>query len=194
MKLEIKNRTDWQTRHIRAFVREAMRRERPSFKGTMRVYVKYNRQRDSGSCSGHAPIGGYWFRAMLPSQVVDKIDLAQMLVHEIGHTAGLQHDVMEGCPVYRRVGNWRELYSWAETLPLEKAVRLPKRKPVTDKLAHAERMLKAAMTREKRATTLRKKWQARVKRYQRVVQLPRPSHAEPNVELAARQAAPERTS
>jgi hypothetical protein len=50
-------------------------------------------------------------------------------------------------------------------MPLERVEKKSKVKPVGVKLAHAQKMLKAAMTREKRATTLRKKWAAKVKYY-----------------------------
>ena len=55
-------------------------------------------------------------------------------------------------------------------LPAPSGLKPRKARPAPDaKLAHCERMLKAAMTREKRATTLRKKWEAKVKYYSKKV-------------------------
>ena len=57
------------------------------------------------------------------------------------------------------------LYAWANSLPLERKVTKSTKVTPDKKLAHAQSMLKAAMTREKRATTLRKKWETKVKYY-----------------------------
>ena len=76
--------------------------------------------------------------------------------------------MMNSCATYGRVGRWRELYAWADTLPLEEKLKQGKRKVLPNAhLDHCQSMLKAAMTREKRATTIRKKWQRKVRFYQK---------------------------
>ena len=66
--------------------------------------------------------------------------------------------------------HYRDLYAWADRLPLEvKAAPVTIRPLADDKLNHCERMLKVAMTRERRAVTIRKKWQTKVKYYQRQI-------------------------
>jgi hypothetical protein len=155
----------------------ALRRERASlftrtFSYSFRCIVKYNRGGQHNSyCSGHAPIGGNWMRVMLPSGNVDKIDFAMVCRHEAAHTAGLGHDAMRGEPLYHRTGNWRELYAWAETLPLDKVLPQRRARPdASERLQHAHNMLAKALTREKRAATIRKRWQRRVRFLQRVKQ------------------------
>lgn len=112
---------------------------------------------------------------MVPSGSVDRIDLAMVCFHEAAHTAGKTHAEMRGEPIYHRVGNWRELFAWAEMLPLEKEERKKsERKSTGDQLEHVHGMLRRALTRERRARTIRQKWERRVKYYERKVAM---SHA-----------------
>jgi hypothetical protein len=105
----------------------------------------------------------------LSKHTPDKVELAYVIGHELAHTRGMRHDAMRNHPCYRRTsGRYREIYAWAEQLPLE--VKPPKAKRVMSadvKLVHAEKMLKAALTREKRAVTIRKKWLQKVRYYQK---------------------------
>jgi hypothetical protein len=101
----------------------------------------------------------------LSKHTPDRIDLAYVINHELAHTRGMTHTTMRGNSLYRRIGSNRQIYGWAESLPLERVEKKSKKVPVDAKLAHAEKMLKSALTREKRAITLRKKWLAKVKYY-----------------------------
>jgi len=178
MKVRIVNRTHWRTTDLRRFIREGIRRERRELckRGApeLRVRVSYNCGGERyTACSGRAGIGCNWMRLMLPSGNVDKTDLAFVTIHELAHTAGIKHAAMEGCSLYRRVGNWRELASWGESLPLEKTLPVKQTRPTIDiKVEHARKMLARATTREKRAATLRKKWAMRLRRLERMNQEP----------------------
>jgi hypothetical protein len=172
MKIEIKNRTHWNTSQLRAFIKRALPMERADLckRGApaLRVAVKWNRGGDTHNyVTGCAAYHSNWMTLKLASGSVDRIDLVHTIVHELAHTRGMKHPEMTGDPLYTRSGNWRELYAWAESLPLEK-VSKTKPKPTADvKIAHTQKMLKLAMTRERRATTIRKRWQARLKRLER---------------------------
>lgn len=169
MKLIVNNRTHWKTAHLRQFILRTLRQERADlfkrqpYTVTFRCNVRYNRQGNRGTrCSGHAPIGGNWMRVMLPSGNPDKTDLAMVCAHEAAHTAGVGHNAMRGDPFYHRVGNYREIHGWAESLPLERQERRA-RAAIADRLAHAQRMLLRARTRAKRASTIERRWTRRVK-------------------------------
>jgi hypothetical protein len=113
--------------------------------------------------------------------LVDKVDFAHVIAHELAHTRGLDHRRMNTCATYGRVGRWREIYAWADSLPLEVKPKVVKAKPQPDaKLAHSERMLKAAMTREKRAVTIRRKWQTKVKYYSNKIAAQGVNHEQAN--------------
>jgi hypothetical protein len=53
---------------------------------------------------------------------VDKVELAHTIAHESAHLRGLTHDDMEGDPRYWWEPGYRDLYDWANDLPLERRV------------------------------------------------------------------------
>ncbi len=172
MKIKLVNQTHWRSDHLRAFIRRVARDERPDLckrgAGTLHVTVKYNRQVDRGWCSGLAAYHINQMTIMLPSQTVNKVDLAQVIAHELAHTRGKRHRDMTGTALYDRTPGTAMEYAWAESLPLERQEqKVAACKTPMDKMAHALRMLKQADTRYKRAVTIQKKWQAKVWYYQR---------------------------
>lgn len=182
MRIHIDNATHYRNDHIRAFVAQAMKVEREDLckRGAlpMRVKVGYIRNGGRGS-SGYAYYHRNYIKVRLPKANPDKVDFAFVIAHELAHTRGMKHSSMRGCPQYRRVGRYREIYGWAEQLPLDVQQVKPRQRPtVDDKLAHVQRMLKVAVTREKRATTLRKKWEAKLKYYTKKAQIAVESRSE----------------
>ncbi len=165
MKIEFTNNTHWRSDHIRAFIVRELKDERPDLckhgAPALKVKVTYTRREGSTYSSGCARLNSNWMNIRLSKHTPDKIDLAHVIVHELAHTRGMTHDKMRGNSRYKRCGSYRDLYAWAEELPLERVAKKSKVKPVDQKLSHAEAMLKATMTREKRAITLRKKWLAK---------------------------------
>jgi hypothetical protein len=171
MKLVIKNKTHWRTRDLRRFMLRCMKQE-----GLARaeVTVTYNRQ-VRGACSGRAWLHSPYARIMVPSQEIDRADLAQTIAHEFGHCMGLTHADMRDDSRYRRVGGWRERYAWANELPLEKVAPKQKPRPTADvKLAHAQAMLQAWRSKLKRTHTHLKKWERKVRYYERAATATRP--------------------
>lgn len=171
MKIELDNRTHWRSDHLKAFIVPCLKEERPDLckRGApaLKVKVVYTRRAGSSYSSGCVPcLRANRMTIRLSKHHPDKVDLAGVITHELAHTRGMDHPAMRNHPRYRRVGNYRKIYEWAEALPLERVEAKRKQRPTVDvKLAHAEKMLKAALTREKRAVTLRKKWMAKVKYY-----------------------------
>lgn len=175
MKITLNNKTHWRDDHIRAFISRQMLEERPDLcrRGTPALHVKivYTRRNGSTYSSGEATVRGNWMKIRLSKRTPDKVDFAMVIAHELAHTRGAKDEyMMRHSAKYGRVGSYRQIYAWANELPLEVRPRIAKQRPQPDaKLAHCERMLKAAMTREKRATTLRKKWEAKVKYYSKKI-------------------------
>jgi hypothetical protein len=179
MRIELDNKTHWRSDHLKAFITRGVKDERPDLckRGApaLRVRVVYTRSSGTKGSSGYASYNSNRMCIRLAKEGPDKVDLAGVIYHELAHTRGVKHDAMRGSPRYRRVGNYRRIYGWGFDLPLEKVEKKSKKIPVDVKLAHAEKMLKAAMTREKGATTLRKKWEAKVRYYtKRAAMLPPP--------------------
>lgn len=174
MKITFRNRTHWRTDQLRAFVKRILPQERAALckRGAppLRVRVVWNRGGDRYTgVSGYASYFSNSITIKLASGGVDKTDLAHTIAHELAHTRGMKHPEMTGDPLYTRSANWREIYAWAESLPLEK--QQPKSKPAAEhKILHIQSMLIKAATRERRAKTIRQKWERKLRYYER--QLP----------------------
>jgi hypothetical protein len=183
MKIALTNKTHYRDDHIRAFIKRGIREERPDLckRGArpMKVEIVYTRPGGrtglgAAGSSGLGSINGNWIRVRLPkNHAPDRIDFASVIAHELAHTRGMRDEyMMRHSARYGRVGSWRAIYAWAETLPLEIQPRKSKTRPAPDvKLTHAETMLKAAMTREKRAKTIRMKWERKIKYYRNRTEL-----------------------
>jgi hypothetical protein len=161
--MKIVNKTHWRTAHLRAFIqRVALDEIEVPARKALQVTVKYNRQKDQGSCSGRASLTRPVITVMVPSQVVDRVDLAHTIAHELAHMRGMKHHQMNRNPQYYRIGNWRERYAWAETMPLERST--PKTRPKGD----------VQMQRYQRALASEKRWRTRLKRAQTALKKLRP--------------------
>ena len=153
--MKIVNKTHWRTSHLRDFIRRvALSEIEAPARKALHVVVKYNHQKGQGSCSGRASLARPVITIMVPSQVVDRVDLAHTIAHELAHTRGMQHRQMNRNPQYCRIGDWRQRYAWAEMMPLERS--MPKAKPKAD----------AQMQRYQRALASEKRWLTKLKRAQ----------------------------
>lgn len=174
--MKITNTTHWRTDHLRAILQKAADLELEPFQRKQLV-VRIIYSRRAGRVSGHARLGNPKARWMalpvtlrIPKDRVDPRAFAWLACHEFAHSRGMQHRNMPAW--YRWGGLGHPRYAFAEGLPIEWPQ--PKAKPAKDqvlagKLAHAQAMLKAADTRLKRATTIRRKWAKRVAYYQKAV-------------------------
>lgn len=121
--MKIENKTKWNTKQLRAFLsRVAFEELDAKQRKGLQVQIVYNRAgRKADYVSGHAYLRSNLMQINIGAHKVDKIDLAHTIAHEMAHTRGMTHAQMKGRPDYERVGNWRELYAWAEELPLEES-------------------------------------------------------------------------
>jgi hypothetical protein len=161
--MKIVNKTHWRTNHLRSFIQRIAKVEidGPTHKA-LHVTIKYNRQKDRGWCSGNARLKRPIMTIMVPSQVVDRIDLAHVIAHELAHTRGMKHHQMNRNPQYTRVGDWRDRYAWAETMPLEKAGPKARKKPDVQ------------LQRYTRALAAQQRWETKLKRAQQALKKLRP--------------------
>lgn len=178
MKINLQNKTHWSDDHIRAFAKRAVRDERPDpcKRGAPELTVDVGYTRGwSRRSSGCACVNSNWIKVRLPKRgTPDKLDFTHVIVHELAHTRGVHHREMSRNSHYRRGGSYLTTYAWGKALPLEiKPKKNAPRPTATTKLTHARKMLKAATTREKRAITLRKKWQKKAKYYEKGAALER---------------------
>lgn len=183
--MKIDNRTHWNTQHLRAIIaRVAATELDPNHRRQATIRVVYGRSRGS---SGVAYVGSslavvriasgnptWRMKHGVPELPVDKVDFAGTVAHEMAHLRGMKHAWMRGCPRYRRVEGHKDLYAWAEAMPLER--QAAKSKPALDerrqqRLAHARTMLVAWERKAKIAAGRVRRWRGRVRDYERYLQL-----------------------
>jgi len=170
-KIVIVNKTQWSTRDLRRFVNRAchevlLDHEVP----VVHCTFKTGRAALIGGCSGWAILHGSTMQVCVGKQVIDKIDLAFVIGHELGHLKGLNHAQMRGSCRWRRdrENKHREIYSWGDSLPLAKQVVKEHIRPsAVDKAEHCQTMIKQWKSKVKRANTALKKWERKLKYYQK---------------------------
>jgi hypothetical protein len=178
--MKIINHTHYKTLHLRAFVTRVARLEEisPAKLKLLTVTFNYGRagewrrqQGFGGTTSGRAVVGGTRMTIYVQKSGVDRIDLAHTLAHEFAHIRGLEHAQMRGRTAYYRINNWRELYAWAEQLPLE--VQQPrqskKRDAQMERYARTLAAIKRWEAKAKRAATALKTYRQKQRYYERVL-------------------------
>jgi hypothetical protein len=169
--VRIVNKTAWSTDHLRAFVMEARRQVFGEHVRGKKLVVTFVHARRAW-ITGYAFVNGKNSRIRVPRENVDKRDLAQTLIHELGHNAGLRNErMMRRSKAWGfRHPEWRENVAWADALPLEKAP--PKVKPtkvekLEQRLAVLDVRESSWRTKAKRAATALKKIAAAKARIQK---------------------------
>jgi len=167
--MKIENKTKWRTDQLRAIIqRLAVEELDVEKRKKLKVEIVYLRP-NARTC-GLATVDGHWMRLYLPREgEVDKIELAHTIAHEMGHLRGMQHHQMRLSPVYSRVGEWRELFAWAEAMPVERQAPKPKPDQQLIRFARVLAAEKRWLTKQKRAATALKKLRAQRRRYERVL-------------------------
>jgi hypothetical protein len=184
MKIKIDNRTHHDTAMLRALLRRCFaavgipNKRRHGAVATLasREIVVEVRRHLSGNpeyTSGRAVLGrspirhGRWMKLGLP-RVVSYRQLTWLMTHEALHLVGIEHKDMT-----RAQMNCTRTPEWALPEPCElvhEREKVAASKPAPEaKLAHAREKLAQALTRERRATTFRKKWALKVKIWERKV-------------------------
>jgi len=167
--MRLRNQSRLDTRALHAFISEVAKREgydRPGYLSGLLVRVSDSRKRHHG----HASMGGVRWGAsdfsfgrsmsLFVPPVLQVATFAAVISHEMAHNHGVPHRNMAPGLRYCRPLDWAR----DRELPVRTKGK-PKPTP-DDKLTHAMRMQKAAATRARRATTILKKWDRRVRLYQ----------------------------
>lgn len=163
--IKIENKTDYQTRHVRAFVvRVANAVLNDKRKLHVVVYHKKGDQRTYGSA--YANSGRLNLALPRDSGEVDKVQVCTTLAWLLGVCRGLKAADMNGAATYTLQPKSRELYAWAESLPLEKKPAPGKPNSVVlalQRAEHAQEKVHEWEIRVKHAETMLRKWRKRLR-------------------------------
>lgn len=184
--IHVKNLTNWNTADLRRLYAAALKTAGATGK-TARLVVKGPKRRDclspdhwSKGVRGNCYIGSHARPGTCTMFLPDKghaekigethqdfiLRVARVMHHEALHAVGARHGDMTYAQRY-----CHQPVPWAEGFELRSVDKPAKEKPVVNlvevRAAHAEKMLKRAQTRLKRAKTFEKKWAARVRYYER---------------------------
>jgi hypothetical protein len=177
--MRVVNETSYRTDHLRAIAARVAKVEIEDAGARKRLVVVFSYRKRRGwlaaahdtGVSGHASMGSNRFpgRAtiLVTRSGIDHTDLAFVLAHELAHTRGMGHALMRGSSIYRREGEWRARYEWAEAMPIDlKPVK--GKKVVTPEVALAMRIA-LARRREKEWTTRARRAATALKKYKRTI-------------------------
>lgn len=174
--MKVYNKTEYDTKAIKALVSQCLAEVRKTDAVKINwfsVYYTRNsewRQR-TGSvayASGHTVMHGRWFQINLPKLVSASVrEVATVIIHEVGHCLGVPH---RGTSWEGRTWTIERHYqtflnSLTGTLPVATVQCAKPVDKVAVRKARAEKNLKTALTRFKRAQTILKKYQRQVKYY-----------------------------
>lgn len=163
MKFRLVNRTRYETRTLRKLVAYCIRTAGAENR-TRKVTFTYTRQ-DRG-CSGYAWLNGSSVVVRLIRGRTDGANAAQVLLHEIDHNLGLQHRDMVPSSTIALPGFPADLVALVEMPPKPMPI-LDAAERTATKLAAAEAKVKEWESKLRRTRTWLKKWERRVKYYQR---------------------------
>lgn len=175
MRIELKNETAFREDDLRALLRRCLKAVGYNTKSVHSLKFEVVSPHTRG-VSGVATIGrsprypAAWIKVRIPSRDRWSDDtwrrIVAVTVHECQHLVGAQHKDMTEAQYECTL----PLPAWAHGLHLRLKEAIPQppreeRKAAAraENLEHAQAMLKRATTRVKRATTIERKWQRRVK-------------------------------
>jgi nitrile hydratase len=184
--MRLANKTRWSTDDLRALISACLKAH--AVPSTGLVVEIIHARRSHHTAHGVARLGGWkrrspndekvfrpgrWMKLIIasPETIVARTTItsemflmrvARVIDHEVAHLRGLDH-----CHMSEATYNCTQAVPWLGNLQLRVTpavwVQSDKAAMREDRLEHARAMLKKATTREKRATTGRKKWERRVR-------------------------------
>ncbi len=191
--MKLDNQTKWSTDDLRAIISAALNaRDVPST--GLEVHVVPSKEHITGRatigkmCNVFGEKKMYYGRWMLlripnPAHIAKHVEteeakdhvlgkrrlmFARVVEHEVAHLQGLRHPQMSDALRYcTQDVPWLGELALGEEMYPDEAVAEKKAAARADRLEHARSKLKLSLTREKRATTLRKKWERRVRALER---------------------------
>ena len=180
-RMRVINKTNWRTDQLKAIAQRVAKDELDPEKAKRMTITfettrpRYKRAYSSGRCHY---LGGNSIIVRLHKDLQNKTDLAGTLAHEMAHARGMDHGQMRNSPRYSRVGNYREIYAYAEAMPLEHKPR--KTRPAVDIQA----------VRHQRTLASIKRWETKLKRAQTALKKLRAQDRYYSKALAAKAAGP----
>ena len=123
MDIILNNRTLWSEAHLKTFITKVARIERPELCKHRAQAMTVSVSRAKGSSkqhSGTAQLKKNCISIKLPDEEasIDKVDFAQLLSRLLAITRGMTQKAMRGNSQYCARGSYRDIYAWANDLPL----------------------------------------------------------------------------
>lgn len=162
--MRIINHTRYQSKQIRYLVTAVAKRELmdASYRKMLTVVVKH--RKTNWHVLGRGSYKRAWIALYLDDALIDPVQLAYVIAHEIAHTQGVHHS--GALPRFiEMTDKIKDAYAWAKTYPIEHAP--DKSKPAKDPMLHAQMMRDKWIRKVKQAQNKLRKWDRSVKYYER---------------------------
>lgn len=190
--MKIINKTNLNTKLLGAFIRRVAEFEELTPEDINQLNVRVVYRRRSHNWRDTATTGYAWYNTwsmvlkVVKGVMPEKPDMAHTIAHELAHCQGLHHGKTMKNKMYGWHKDTAEYWKWAEELPL--ALNAPEEKPklakdalVLKKLEHCQAAVTEWERKARLAKTKQRKWQQKVKYYERQLQkaaAQAPVHAE----------------
>jgi hypothetical protein len=185
--VKVKNKTQYESAAMLKILRRAAKEElEPAHRKRMVVHIREsNRGITHRNRLGSAFIGGDFIEIVMPKNpkirgwwksngvrchqsCLDPVVFAKVAAHEFAHARGLDHKDMHSSPRYRWVGNWRDLYAWANEFPIRVKPKRKRPKPGNpEKLANIKVLIQKWESKKRRAENALKKYRQKARYYER---------------------------
>jgi len=171
VQMKLVNSTCYSTRDLKKlFTRIAAAELNPDKAKQVVFKIKYWRMKRTGGC---AFVGGTQAVLKVPHPDKHKLDMpavAKTIAHEMAHLRGLRHGADMHCSRYSwNHGDYRKFYAWANDYTIgikqPKKTTTPIKSIVSARQEHAQKMLDKNVAKLKRTQALVKKWEAKVRYY-----------------------------
>lgn len=168
--MKLYNKTKYDSKWLKSLIYETAKHLRGYRKRCKYLNITFTNRK--WGISGRAIVSGCWIQMKLPPEIKDIRELTYVIMHEMAHNLGEYHRDMYK-KIYRNYNTFkinRELFAFADSyLPIKYGVMPLKqaRNIREERYQKALKMLKYYTSREKRIKNLKKKWESKVKYYER---------------------------
>jgi len=173
--MKLINETDFDSQHLKAFVRKVAEIEELTPDEVKKLVVKARYRKRGSRWEDDCPNGcgsyGVWrfTLSFCKDATPDRRKLAKMIAVMLAFNQNVRYKALKGGSHYGWKAGWEQEWAWANEMPLEKNQKtdLPKRDKIVAEMEHCTNMIALWEKKAKLARTKQKIWQKKFVYYEK---------------------------